>query len=270
MPAKINHVAIVSENYAILGQFYQAVFGMKSSGRQRPGRAITVGDGYVGLNINPRREGRQARLDHFGIEVDEVAPVLERLKAAYPAVSWLERPSTRPFAGITTHDPDGNVFDISQRDMANRTDLYAAEAWDQPRSIDHVAIRTMNAEAMAAFYADVFDLAALNKAQGDPNFYLSDGRVTLVLVPWSVRDSEGMSIIMPGMDHIGFRVESIEALKGDVEGASANPHLRPVGLGIGTEGEARLARFKATCPLGHHHMADRDGVLIDVLEAPGP
>ena len=42
MSAKINHVAIVSENYAILGQFYQAVFAMKSSGHQRPGRAITV------------------------------------------------------------------------------------------------------------------------------------------------------------------------------------------------------------------------------------
>jgi len=264
--AKINHVAIVSENYAILGQFYQAVFAMKSSGHQRPGRAITVGDGYVGLNINPRREGRQARLDHFGIEVDDVESVFAKMRAAYPAITWLERPSTRPFAGITTHDPDGNVFDISQKDMTNRTDLCAAEEWQQDRTIDHVAIRTMNAEAMAKFYADLFDFALLNKGTDDPNFYLSDGRMTLELIPWSVRDSEGMSIIMPGLDHIGFKVESIDALKSDVEAVSANPHLRSVGLGIGREGEARLARFKNTCPLGTHHMADSDGVLIDITE----
>ncbi len=266
MAAKINHVAIVSENYATEGQFYQAVFGLKSSGHQRPGRAMTVGDGYVGLNINPRREGRQARLDHFGIEVDEVEPVLARMDAAYPTITQLERPSTRPFAGITTHDPDGNVFDISQKDMTNRTDLYAADDWAQDRIIDHIAIRTMNAEAMAKFYADVFDFAVLNKGADDPNFYLTDGRMTLELIPWDVRDSKGMSIIMPGMDHIGFKVESIDALKKDIDATSANPHLRPVGLGIGREGEARLQRFKDTCPLGTYHMADRDGVLIDVHE----
>ena len=71
---------------------------------------------------------------------------------------------------------------------------------------------------------------------------------------------------MPGMDHIGFKVESLDALKEDVEAASANPHLRPVGLGIGPEGAARLERFRKTCPLGTYHMADSDGVLIDVAE----
>ncbi|HSR56504.1 MAG TPA: hypothetical protein VLN73_09675, partial [Alphaproteobacteria bacterium] len=115
-------------------------------------------------------------------------------------------------------------------------------------------------------YADVFDLTLRNKADDDPNSYLTDGRVTIELIPWSVKDSQGMSIIMPGMDHFGFKVESIEALKADVEAASANPHLRPVGVGIGKEGTARLDRFKATCPLGDYHMADSDGVLIDIHE----
>ena len=43
MFAKINHVAIVSDNYAQLAQFYEAVFGMKTSAKTRPGRAVTVG-----------------------------------------------------------------------------------------------------------------------------------------------------------------------------------------------------------------------------------
>ena len=31
----------------------------------------------------------------------------------YPAADWVQRPSTRPFAGITANDPDGNVIEIS-------------------------------------------------------------------------------------------------------------------------------------------------------------
>src|SRR5579884_2049832 len=45
MFSKINHVAIVSENYAKSALFYQAVFGMRTSDKTRPGRAQTVGDG---------------------------------------------------------------------------------------------------------------------------------------------------------------------------------------------------------------------------------
>jgi catechol 2,3-dioxygenase-like lactoylglutathione lyase family enzyme len=265
MFAKINHVAIVSENYSHLGKFYEAVFGMKM-GSSRPGRAITVGDGYVGLNINPRREGRQARLDHFGIEVEDVETVFRRMRAHYPRVKWLQRPSTRPFAGLTTHDPDGNVFDLSQKDMKNRTSLYAAEGWAQPRTLSHIAIRTMNAEAMAQFYADVFELTSLNKAEGDPNFYVSDGRVTIELMQWDIESSAGVSVIMPGMDHLGFKVESIEKLKEDVEGLSANPFLRPMGIGIGAEGVTRLKIFHDCCPLGRYYMSDTDGILIDVSE----
>src|SRR5262247_969201 len=65
--AKINHVAIVSERYAPLAAFYQSLFGMSTSERTRTNRAITVGDGYVGLNINPRKAGRPAGLDHFDV-----------------------------------------------------------------------------------------------------------------------------------------------------------------------------------------------------------
>jgi catechol 2,3-dioxygenase-like lactoylglutathione lyase family enzyme len=264
--AKINHVAIVSEGFVQLARFYEDVFGMRTAGKPRPGRAVTVGDGHVGLNINPRREGRQARLDHFGIEVADVKAVLARLKQHYPEITWLERPGTRPFAALTTHDPAGNVFDLSQKDMANRAGVYAEAEWRQDRTVSHVAIRTLRADALAEFYAEVFELAPLNRAEGDPNHYLSDGRVTLELIPWDVRSSAGTSIIMPGMDHLGFRVESLAALTRDLEAVSANPQLRPMALGIGKEGEARLETFRATCPLGTFHMADPDGVLIDVAE----
>ena len=61
MFAKINHVAIVSEKYALITKFYEAAFGMYQS-KTSPKSALTVGDGYVGLNINPRKAGRPAGL----------------------------------------------------------------------------------------------------------------------------------------------------------------------------------------------------------------
>ena len=36
MSAKINHVAIVSDNYAQLSKFYEAVFGMMTSAKTGP------------------------------------------------------------------------------------------------------------------------------------------------------------------------------------------------------------------------------------------
>jgi catechol 2,3-dioxygenase-like lactoylglutathione lyase family enzyme len=267
MLAKLNHLGITSENYALIGRFYETLFGMKTSPNLRPGRAITVGDGYLGLNINPRRAGKQARLDHFGIEVEDVNLVFERLRKSYPEVRWQERPASRPFAGLSTHDPDGNVFDLSQQGMANRRDMYVENKGAQPRHVSHFAIRTMHAQAMADFYRTVFELEARNKAEGDPNHYLTDGHVTLVLMQWDVRDSAGGSMYGPGMDHIGFSVESMETFNADLARAVGdNPRLSPFPIAAGPEGQAKLDLFQRSCPLCQHHFADPDGVLLSVAE----
>jgi catechol 2,3-dioxygenase-like lactoylglutathione lyase family enzyme len=265
MFAKINHVAIVSDNYAQLAKFYEAVFGMTNSPLARASQAVTVGDGYVGLNINPRRAGRSAGLDHFGIEVDDIETVFERLRKNYPDVKWLKRPSNRPFAGVTTHDPDGNVFDLSQRDMANRAGIYVDNTGrPNPRHITHIGMRTLRPDDMAEFYRDVFELSPANRNAGDRNRYLTDGHVTLVIMPWEITDYDGTGIITAGMDHIGFKVESVEALKQEVEQLTANnPRLAPAPMS-GPEGSALERLFRRSCPLGQHQMADCDGTLIDV------
>ena len=270
MFSKINHVAIVSENYAILEQFYRAVFGMTSSSKTRPGRAVTVRDGYVGLNINPRRAGRAAGLDHFGIEVADAETAFARMRKNYPDVKWLKRPSNRPFAGVSTHDPDGNMFDISQKDMTNRTSVYVEnDGKANARHVNHVAMRTMHPAEMATFYRDVFELAPANKPAearpDDKNHYLTDGHMTLVIMPWDITDYDGTGIITAGMDHIGFKVDDMAAFKQDVERVAAdNPRLAPEPLGTGAEGKVLLELFRRSCPLGQHHMADPDGILIDV------
>ena len=135
MFAQIKHMAIVSSNVNHEGDFYRDIFGMKRSGVARTGGAVVVRDGYIGLNLNPRAPGRQAGFDHFGFEVQDVELVFSRLKEKYPKVQVLKRPSNRPFAGISTHDPAGNVFDLSQQGMENRTNLYVDQ--DEQRTASH-------------------------------------------------------------------------------------------------------------------------------------
>ena len=76
MFGKLNHLAITTDHYTLLGMFYRANFGLKASGdTAREIGAISVGDGYVGMTLIPRRGGRKAGLDHFGIEVEDLEKV---------------------------------------------------------------------------------------------------------------------------------------------------------------------------------------------------
>ena len=269
MFAQINHMAMISPNYPMLGKFYEAVFGLKNASSSRPMTAVTVGDGYCGLNIIPKRDGYVGGLDHFGMVVEDVEPVLERMKAKHPGANIVKRPSTRPFAAYSGHDPDGNVFDLAQKKEDTRSDIYAqqaAESWHQDRYINKFALRTPNAERCAEFYADVFELKPANNPSGKPGYHLTDGRVTLSILAWSIPIFAGMSIKRPGPDHFGFHVEDLEALKADVTRVGgANPYLAPVPLGGSKESDVRRA-FLAASATGKYQMTDPDGVWIDITD----
>ncbi len=255
---RIRHIAIVSDQYALQGRFYEAIFGMRAAEDKRPERAVTVSDGYVGLNINPRKPGRTAGLDHFGLEVDDADAACAKL-GKFAGAHFVKRPGTRPFAGISANDPAGNIFDISQKGMENRTSVYVEPDREQLRSVSHIAIRTLDVDRVADFYREVFGL-------GGDGHALTDGRVTLLLMPWDIRDYHGSGIVRPGPDHLGFKVESIDAVKQRLqEVGDNNPHLRGLPLGAGNEGAARLKLF-AKCPCGSYQLADPDGILIDLSE----
>ena len=265
MSAKLNHVAITTDHYAINARFYQALFGMNTSSKPRPARAVTVGDGYVGLNNIPRREGRCSGLDHVGSEVDDIDDTIARIHKFDPRLEVVKRPPVRPFAAYSLHDPDCNVFDLSQRDIGIQKDVFAElDGEMRPRHINHIALRTRHAEKCAEFYVEVFGLTPRNRQ--DENFYLSDGRVTLMIMPWRMSDYYGQDPARPGLEHIGFKVESVEQVKKDMEFLiGENPHMHGRPLGYGSEGESRLKLFQK-CPLGCFHLTDIEGALIDVGE----
>jgi len=248
MFAQINHVALISHQYNTLGKFYEAVFGLKPSAKGRPASAITIGDGYVGLNLIPRRDGYVEGIDHFGMVVDDVEPVLERMKRKHKNAAIVKRP---------------------QKKEDTRKEVYAEIAgggWAQDRYVNKFAIRTPNAEECAEFYRDVFELDPVNRKSGTAGYCLTDGRVTLAVLPWSIPVFEGMSIKRPGPDHIGFHVENLDAFKARVaEVAGMNPYLAGVPLGGSPESDVRK-RFFAGQASGKWQMSDPDGNWIDITD----
>ncbi len=270
MFAQINHMAMVSPNWPMIARFYEAVFGLKSSSKtSRPMNGSTVGDGYVGLNINPLRDGYVGGLDHFGMVVDDVEIVLERARKKFPRANIVKRPSTRPFAAYSAHDPDGNVFDLAEKDKSKLDAIYAeqaAQGWTQETYLNKFAIRTMNPDVVADFYMEVFELEQLNKLTSVPGHHLTDGRVTLSIMPWSITLFEGMGIKRPGPDHIGFKVGNVEEFKTHVQSVvGRNHYLAPIPLGGGKEADARK-NFLAANTTGKYQMADPGGVWIDVTD----
>jgi predicted enzyme related to lactoylglutathione lyase len=282
MLTRIQHFAIVSENFVREAKFYESVFGMK---RSKPGSAeeekairtnyaVSISDGYVGVTVIGRKPGYVPGLHHFGIDVEDVEEAIARIKKNYPDVAVLRRPSNRPFATFGAHDPEGNYFDLTQEGMDNRRDVYAVRSSspqveaqrEQPRRIHHLKLRAMNPTALATFYRDLFDLKEEEKALEDPNCYLTDGKVTLIIAPWKMSDFEGAGIDRPGLEHVGFKVDSVEAVKTELTALRASdPAMRERVVSEPQEGERRLALI-ASCRHGQHQFSDPDGVFIDISD----
>src|SRR5581483_4801482 len=143
-----------------------------------------------------------------------------------------------------------------------------ASVWGQKhdRRIHHFQLHVVDPEPVVRFYKDIFDLQEQPREPGDANHYLTDGTVTMVIKPWRINDFGGANIESPGMDHLGFVVDSIERFEADLQRVTdRNPLLSGKPLGKGAEGQERLRLLK-TCRYGQYQLADPDGVLIDLME----
>ena len=272
MLTRIQHFAIVSEKFVREAKFYEAVFGMK---RSKPGSeeeekairtnyAVSISDGYVGVTMIGRKPGYVPGLHHFGVDVDDVEEAIARIRKNYPEVAVLKRPSNRPFATYGAHDPEGNYFDLTQEGMSNRRDVYVEQQREQPRRVHHLKLRVMNAPRIASFYRDMLDLTEAEKALEDPNFYLTDGRMNLIIAPWKMSDFEGAGIDRPGLEHVGFQVESVDSVKKELAALrETDAEMRERIIAERSEGERRVALI-ASCRHCKHVTSSPDGVFVDV------
>ena len=292
MISKIKHVAIMSSNAPRLSRFYEYLFAMNSARAYKSTAAedeaakkfgfpelhskrvakpydatVIVTDGNIGLAFLRRRPGYPGGMDHFGIEVDDIDTVCARIKEKYPTVGMVKRPSNRPFASFSSHDPEGHLYDLTQPEMTNVRGVWKEQSREQDRYIKHLTIRSMNPAALAKFYTEVFEFKEESKALEDPNYYLTDGTVTLVLTPWKIEDYHGTEHRGPGLDHIGFKVESVAAFKQDLETLTGvDPEwMSPKTPILPSENEVVMSLL-AGCRYGQQQLCDPEGNLFDVFE----
>ena len=264
MFAQLKHVAIQSDIADDLHRFYADLFHMESFRGEGSG---ALSDGNIGLNFNRRSPGRQAGLDHFGFDVEDVDVVRSRLKKSFPSVELLQRPPTRPYAALGSHDPDGNYFDLSNTKEKDRRGIHSEDAKQlHDRRIHHLALRTMHPAEVVKYYMDVYELQWAREPDDGPTYHLTDGTTHFMITQWSINDFEGGGIARPALDHIGFEVESLDAFKADLEKLiEVHPEAAPKAWTKKDEREARLGLLD-NCPHGEFQLWDPNGVLLDVFE----
>ena len=270
MLAKIRHVAMYTHKHAAVDRFYQTVFGMRrmtsntldESGRKNAERGH-ISDGVIGLAILSRYAGMQSGMDHYGFEVDDVKEFVRRMEQYYPNTMIAKGLDYVPFAGLRSYDPAGAQFDIAQAHIANVREGYNEDGWDQPRWINHISIRAEHPPQAAEFYEKIFELKEAETYRDDGSICMTDGKVKLLLRP---RDKSLYRGLREGLDHMGFKVESVERVKEDLKAlAAAAPETMDGKLGVGGNGRKNEEDFRRCC-LGRHFIADPDGVLVDMSE----
>jgi predicted enzyme related to lactoylglutathione lyase len=275
---KLNHIACIAQDPQTVAKFYATIFQMSLERKASSiGLSATAREGYVGLNFNPILPGRPgpAGLDHFGIEVEDIDESFAMATKKYPSVEWVKRSGMRPYAQVGIHDPEGQVVDINQKDLDKnvsevKTDgLYLEEDRDQERHIEYLALRTMNVEHCAEFYHDVFQMTPLNLQEDDDSYSLTDGRVTLKLMPWKITDYDGVDANRPMLDHIGFRVEDADKVHDEIVDYVGQypPSNAPCWLLDTRKKDLRRAEMlKKAAPASKYQYSDSNGVCFVTID----
>ena len=270
MIAKIRHVAMYTHNHAAVDRFYRTVFGMRrmtSNTLDDTGKLNTnrghISVGVIGLAILSRYAGMQSGMDHYGFEVSDIKECVRRIEQHYPKTLIAQGLEYVPFAGLRSHDPAGAQFDIAQAHIGNVREGYNEDGWNQPRWINHISIRADDPSRVAEFYEKIFELKEAETYREDGSICMTDGKVKLLL---RARDKSLYRGLREGLDHMGFKVESLQRVKEDLQALAASaPESTDGKLGVGGNGKKNEEDFRRCC-LGQHFTADPDGVLIDMSE----
>ena len=128
--------------------------------------------------------------------------------------------------------------------------------------IKHIALSTQDVDKTAKFYIDVFGMKEIAKIDGPgaKGYYLSDGDINLAILNFKNDAVAGVERgkDWSGIHHIGFQVESLEAITERLKSAGSSPRDDiNQALGVGHGRRYANVEVKYTGP---------DGVTVDVSE----
>ena len=129
--------------------------------------------------------------------------------------------------------------------------------------IKHIALSTQDVDKTAKFYIDVFGMKEIARidSPGARGYYLSDGDLNLAILNFKNDAVAGVERgkEWSGIHHIGFQVESLEAIAERLAAAGSEPRHdinEALGVSYGRESHGNV-EVKYVGP---------DGVTVDVSE----
>src|SRR5262245_14634781 len=131
--------------------------------------------------------------------------------------------------------------------------------------IKHIALSTQDVDRTAKFYIDVFGMKEIARidSPGARGYYLSDGDINLAILNFKNDQAAGVERgkEWSGIHHIGFQVESLEAIAERLAagGARRRDDVNRA-LGVGGRQAHGNVEVKYRGP---------DGVMLDVSETGG-
>jgi catechol 2,3-dioxygenase-like lactoylglutathione lyase family enzyme len=118
--ARIQHLAIKTDEPSKLADFYKQTFGLHEVFRREKARgAVYISDGHVNLAVLPNNNGEpepadRMGVDHLGFHIDDLDVTLKTAYANGGTPSDRELPRDGRFAEVFLRDPIGQRVDLSQ------------------------------------------------------------------------------------------------------------------------------------------------------------
>jgi len=127
--------------------------------------------------------------------------------------------------------------------------------------IKHIALSTQDVEGTARFYIEVFGMKKMGTIDdpGTVGCFLSDGDINLAILNFKNDQAAGVERGRGfcGIHHIGFEVESLEAIFDKLAAAGAERrHDVEAALGVGHDHRPNVER----------KFRGPDGIMLDVSE----
>ena len=209
--ARLRYVAYIARDADKLSRFYADNLGLSDLGRSADGD-VSVTDGYFNLTfLQLRSDLGETRLEpglhHLGLEVDSIAKVREQYAEQMPHWQSTEEPGDVHHGEFRLYDPEATPISLSERGFGlSGTDRSI------PR-LAHVALNSVNTEAMLEFYTGLFSFRTLKtteerRRQGRLNRFMGDGNTNLAVHPYH-NDRPGHEARF-GVNHVGFLVSDME------------------------------------------------------------
>jgi catechol 2,3-dioxygenase-like lactoylglutathione lyase family enzyme len=115
--SRIRHIAIRTVDPEREARFYSSAFQLKET--RRGDGFISLSDGYIGVTLlKVEHDSPRKGLDHFGFQVESLEETRRRLLEVKPDIEIVRPDQEGTSSEYKVKDPDGNVFDISEKGWA--------------------------------------------------------------------------------------------------------------------------------------------------------